>query len=59
VTRQLGPESLGRTARTRQLEKTAGMVQDDQNMTEGQGSWDRTNEMGQPRKDSRDSNVGA
>jgi hypothetical protein len=39
--------------------RTRKRGQDGQNMTEGQGSWDRPTEMERPWQDSHDSKVGA
>jgi hypothetical protein len=47
-TRVLGQDSWSRKARTGHPGGTGKRGQEDQNMTEGQGSRDWTTEMGQP-----------
>jgi hypothetical protein len=59
--RQSGQDSQDRTAGECPVStgSTRKRGQDGQNMTEGQGSWDRTTEIGHPWQDSHDSKVGA
>jgi hypothetical protein len=59
--RKPGQDSPDRTDRECRDGKgrTSKRGQDGQNMTEGQGSWDRTTEIGQPWQYSHDSKVGA
>jgi hypothetical protein len=64
-TRMLGEDSWDKKAWAGQPEKTIGMVrrtrkrgQDGQNMTNGQGSWDRAAGTGQLKWDNNGSKVG-